>query len=60
MRAVFLEGANLAGADLRQTNVNEANLKLAHYDDTTLWDSDFDPKAAGAIQKKKKKWLGLF
>jgi len=60
MQATFLEGANLGGTDLRQAKCQEANLRLSIYDEQTRWDNDFDPVAAGAVRKKKKKWLGLF
>jgi uncharacterized protein YjbI with pentapeptide repeats len=60
MRLTFLEGAILNGADLRQANIAEANLKSAIYDEQTQWNSDFDLVSAGVVQKKKKKWFGLF
>jgi uncharacterized protein YjbI with pentapeptide repeats len=50
-----LRGANLSGADLRNADLRGAelisvNMTDAIYNDATVWPSDFDPVAAGALR----------
>ncbi len=47
-----LSGADLRGVDLSMAQLTGANFKHALYDRETTWPDGFDPKAAGAIEKK--------
>ena len=51
LEGVDLGGADLHGADLRRANLGGADLRGAKYDDSTMWPVNFDPSAAGAVQK---------
>jgi hypothetical protein len=46
---LFEMNADLTGADLREANLSEAEVRGAKYDSQTHWPDGFDPRAAGAI-----------
>jgi uncharacterized protein YjbI with pentapeptide repeats len=45
-----LSGADLSATDLSSANLAGADLSRARYDDETIWPTNFEPVAAGAIR----------
>ena len=57
LHGAYLPAARLRAADLRFAILEDAKLRYARYDETTLWPEGFDPKAAGAkLYSEVKEW----